>query len=195
LDPGSNVEIEPLDETAYGAAVPELARLLVDTVDSGASVSFLAGLDEERAAAWWTDRTGLVASGEVVPYVARRGGRIVGVVLLILSTKENSPHRAEIAKVLVHRSERGRGIATALLATAEAGARARGRTLLVLDTVTGSPAERLYARLGWQAIGSIPGYALSVDGRPEAATFMWKELPRSDVAPTKVTDAMPAARS
>jgi GNAT superfamily N-acetyltransferase len=176
LDPRSKVEIAPLDEAAYGAAVPELARLLVDAVDSGASVSFLAGLDEDRASTWWADRADLVVSGEVVPYVARREGRIVGVVLLILSTTENSPHRAEIAKVLVHRSARGRGTATALLTAAEAGARARGRTLLVLDTVTGSPAERLYARLGWRTVGSVPGFALSVDGRPEAATFMWKEL-------------------
>jgi GNAT superfamily N-acetyltransferase len=171
------VEIQALDATAYEAAIPDLARLLVDAVDSGASVSFLAGLDEDRAGAWWSDRARLVASGEIVPHVARQGARIVGAVLLILSTNENSPHRAEIAKLLVDRSARGRGIASALLAAAEALALARGRTLLVLDTVTGSPAERLYLRLGWQAVGSIPGFALDVAGRAEAATVMWKRLP------------------
>lgn len=175
--PAETVEIEMLDATAYAEAVPELARVLVGAVESGASVSFLAGLDEERAAAWWSDRTGLVAAGEIVPHVARQGGQVVGVVLLILSTRENSPHRAEIAKLLVHRSARGRGIATALLAAAEAEALTRGRTLLVLDTVTGSPAERLYLRLGWQAVGSVPGFALDVEGREEAATIMWKRLP------------------
>ena len=172
----ATVGIETLDATTYAEAVPELARVLVDAVASGASVSFLAGLDEERAAAWWSDRAGLVAAGEIVPHVARQGGRIVGTVLLILSTKENSPHRAEIAKLLVHRSVRGRGIATALLAAAEAEAIARGRTLLVLDTVTGSPAERLYLGLGWRAVGSVPGFALDVDGTEEAATVMWKRL-------------------
>ena len=174
---GGPIEIETLDAAAYAAALPELGRILVDAVDSGASVSFLAGLDDDRAAAWWSDRAGLVAAGEIVPLVARDGGRIVGVVLLILSTKENSPHRAEIAKLLVHRSARGRGIASALLAAAEAEARARGRSLLVLDTVTGSAAERLYLRLGWQAVGSIPGFALDVAGREEPATVMWKRLP------------------
>ena len=172
------VEVEALDGATFGAAIPQLARLLVDAVESGASVSFLAGLDEGRAAQWWATRAGLVAAGEIVPFVAREGdrGRIAGVVLLILSMIENSPHRAEIAKVLVQRSMRGRGIATRLLEAAEAGAIARGRTLLVLDTVSGSTAERLYARLGWKAIGAIPGFALDVHGRPEAATIMYKEL-------------------
>ena len=177
------IEIEALDGATFEVAIPELARILVDAVQSGASVSFLAGLDEGRAAAWWAGRWGSVAAGEVVPFVARDRGRVVGVVLLILSTIENSPHRAEIAKVLVERSMRGRGMATRLLEAAEAGAIARGRTLLVLDTVSGSTAERLYTRLGWKAIGAIPGYALDVHGRPEAATIMFKELSGRDGRP------------
>ena len=168
--------IEALDEGGYREAVPALARLLVDAVESGAAVSFLAGLDEARAAAWWAGRAPAVADGSIVPYVARRQEGIVGVTLLILATTENAPHRAEIAKVIVASAARRSGIATRLLAAAEAGAVARGRTLLLLDTVTGGPAERLYARLGWRTTGSVPGYALDVWGRPEAATFMWKRL-------------------
>lgn len=185
MDDRAAVGIEALDGATFEAAIPELARLLVDAVESGASVSFLAGLDEARAAAWWAKRSGPVAAGEIVPFVAREGGRIVGVVLLILSRIENSPHRAEIAKVLVQRSMRGRGIATRLLEAAEEGAIAQGRTLLVLDTVTGSAAERLYARLGWQTVGAIPGFALDVDGRPEPATFMFKELADADARPAE----------
>lgn len=168
--------IEVLDGTSFPTALGELAELLVDAVASGASVSFLAGLDRERARAWWADRADRVAAGEIRPVVGRIDGRIVGVVLLILSTTENAPFRAEIAKMLVHRSARRRGIATRLLTAAEALAVELGRTLLLLDTVTGSPAERLYSGLGWVRLGSVPGYALNVDGAPEAATFMWKDL-------------------
>ena len=167
---------EVLDGDGFRAAVPELATLLVDAVDSGASVSFLAGLDEPAAGAWWMAQAPRVETGELVPVVARLAGRIVGCVFLVPSTRANSPHRAEIVKMLVHRAARRQGIATRLLAAAEAEALARGRTLLVLDTVSGSPAERLYRRLGWQETGVVPGYALDVDGRPEAAVFLWKAL-------------------
>jgi ribosomal protein S18 acetylase RimI-like enzyme len=116
-------------------------------------------------------------------------------VLLILSRIENSPHRAEVAKVLVQRTMRGRGIATRLLEAAEAGAIAQGRTLLVLDTVTGSAAERLYARLGWQTVGAIPGFALDVYGRPEPATFMFKQLSDAGASPTRSrAQARPSGR-
>jgi len=170
------VDIEVLDGTDYGTALDDLSELLVDAVASGASVSFLGGLDRDRARAWWAQRAELVAAGQVRPVVARREGRIVGVVLLILSTTENAPYRAEIAKMLVHRSARRQGIATRLLTQAEELALGLGRSLLLLDTVTDSPAERLYAGLGWQRLGSVPAYALNVDGTPEAATFMWKDL-------------------
>jgi GNAT superfamily N-acetyltransferase len=175
--PMSGTQIAELDAEAYAAAITGLAALLVDAVDSGASVNFLAGLDAERAAAWWAERTEAVADGEMVPFVARVGGRIVGVTLLLPSAKENSPHRAEIAKVLVHRSVRRQGIARRLLETVESAAAARGLTLLVLDTEAGSPAEQLYLACGWEVTGSVPGYALTADGRPTAATFMWKTIP------------------
>jgi GNAT superfamily N-acetyltransferase len=95
---------------------------------------------------------------------------------VILALPPNQPHRAEIAKLLVHRFARRRGIAKLLMERAEAEARAEGKTLLVLDTVTGDDAERLYARLGWTRVGVIPGYALDPDRRPCDTTFFWKEL-------------------
>ena len=95
---------------------------------------------------------------------------------VILALPPNQPHRGEIAKLLVHRSARRRGIAQRLMERAEAEARAEGKTLLVLDAVTGGDAERLYARLGWNEVGVIPGYALYPDGRPCDTTVFWKAL-------------------
>ncbi|MEA2621700.1 MAG: hypothetical protein QOH61_610 [Chloroflexota bacterium] len=175
-EPPAPIEIVQLELATYTAAIPDLGALLVDAVESGAAVNFLAGLDFGRAAAWWAEREAAVAAGEMVPFVARQDGRVVGVTLLLPSGKENAPHRAEVAKVLVHRSARRQGVARRLLAAAEAGAVARGLSLLILDTEGGSDAERLYLSLGWQVTGSVPGYALNVGGQPRAATFMWKSL-------------------
>ena len=101
---------------------------------------------------------------------------LVGTVQVVLALPPNQPHRAEIAKLLVHRSARRRGIAELLMERAEAEARVEGKTLLVLDTVTGDDAERLYERLGWTRVGVIPGYALYPDGRPCDTTVFWKSL-------------------
>jgi ribosomal protein S18 acetylase RimI-like enzyme len=101
---------------------------------------------------------------------------VVGTVQVVLALPPNQPHRAEIAKLLVHRSARRRNIAQLLMELAEAEARAEGKTLLVLDTVTGDNAERLYERLGWTRVGVIPGYALYPDGRPCDTTVFWKAL-------------------
>ena len=103
-------------------------------------------------------------------------GAVVGTVQVVLALPPNQPHRAEIAKLLVHRSARRRGIAELLMERAEAEARVEGKTLLVLDTVTGDDAERLYERLGWTRVGVIPGYALYPDGRPCDTTVFWKSL-------------------
>ena len=101
---------------------------------------------------------------------------LIGTVQVILASPPNQPHRGEIAKLLVHRSARKRGVAQQLMARAEYEARTEGKTLLVLDTVTGDPAERLYARLGWTTVGVIPGYALYPDGRPCDTTVFWKAV-------------------
>jgi GNAT superfamily N-acetyltransferase len=117
-----------------------------------------------------------VAQGRRLLLAAFANGDLVGTVQVILALPPNQPHRAEIAKLLVHRSARRRGIARLLMERAEAEARAEGKTLLVLDTVTGDNAERLYERLGWTKVGVIPGYALYPDGRPCGTTIFWKSL-------------------
>ena len=170
------IRIAALSATAYEAVIPRLAALVVDVVDGGASVNFLAGVDEATAAAWWSARTDAVADGMVTPFVAFDLDRVVGSVLLIRSRIPNSPHRAEIAKVLVHRTARRRGIGVALMAAAEATARAEGRWLLVLDTETGSAAAALYRSMGWREAGTIPDFALRADGTLSPATYYWKDL-------------------
>ena len=117
-----------------------------------------------------------VEQGRRLLLAAFAGEELVGTVQVALAMQPNSPHRAEIAKLLVHRSARRRGIAQLLMERAEAEARAEGKTLLVLDTVTGDAAERLYERLGWTRVGVIPGYALYPDGRPCDTTVFWKSL-------------------
>jgi len=172
----SAVEILELDPDGYRAAIPGLTELTLDAIAGGASVNFLAGATAEDVAAWWTARTASVEDGLTSPFVARQGGRIVGSTLLMRSGNQNSPHRAEIGKVIVLRAARRQGIARALMEAAEARARADGNWLLVLDTETGSGAEALYRSLGWNETGTVPNYALLVDGRLSPATFFWKDL-------------------
>jgi GNAT superfamily N-acetyltransferase len=156
--------------------VDGLADLLIDAVASGASVSFLEPLAPARAAAFWRRVGDDVAAGKRALLVAEDDAGIVGTVQLVLDLPENQPHRADLAKMLVHRRVRRRGLGAALMEAAEQMARDCGRTLLVLDTFTGSDAERLYARLGWIRVGEIPGYALSSPGEYGATTVFYKEL-------------------
>jgi GNAT superfamily N-acetyltransferase len=178
-----SVVVRSLDADAYRAAIPALASLIQDAVEGGAGVNFLAGVTHDEAAAWWTERIPQVASGQVTPFVAvddaassDAGGAIVGSVLLMRSRNPNSPHRAEIGKVLVVRSARRQGIGAALMAAAEARAVADGRWLLILDTVSDSPADAFYRSLGWQAVGIIPNHAMTPDGVPAATTYFYKDL-------------------
>jgi GNAT superfamily N-acetyltransferase len=176
LDPGTGVQVLELDAEAFTGAIQRLVELSLDAVAGGASINFLATTDAARVEAWWDARSGSVAAGLTSLFVAVLGDRIVGCTLLVRSGNPNSPHRAEIGKVIVDRAARRRGIATALMLAAEARAKADGRWMLVLDTVTGSPADALYRSLGWNETGVVPDYALSPDGQPEAATFFWKDL-------------------
>jgi GNAT superfamily N-acetyltransferase len=176
LAPDGAVDVRELDPLAYRAAIPELAGLIVDAVAGGASINFLADVTLDQARAWWEARLGDVDSGRTSPFVAVVDGRIVGSTILVRSVNPNSPHRAEIGKVIVARSVRRRGIGRSLMLAAEARARADGRWMLVLDTVAGSAADALYRSLGWQETGVVPNYALSADGRSEAARFFWKDL-------------------
>ncbi|MBN8929334.1 MAG: GNAT family N-acetyltransferase [Rhodospirillales bacterium 69-11] len=158
-------------------AVPGLADLLIDCVHGAASVSFMAPLSEARAAAFWsTVADGVVAGDRVLLVAEAPGGALLGTVQLVLAQPENQPHRADLAKMLVASGARRQGIGEALMRAAEEAGRAAGKTLLVLDTVTGSPAARLYTRLGWREAGTIPNYALMPDGAPCATTYFYKAL-------------------
>jgi ribosomal protein S18 acetylase RimI-like enzyme len=169
-------DIRALTPDEYRAAIPGLADLVVDAVRAGASINFLATVTPEEAARWWEARIPAVEGGAITAFVAMDADRLVGSVLLMRSTNANSPHRAEIGKVIVHTSARRRGLASALMRAAEDRARADGRWMLVLDTVTDSAADLLYRSLGWQVTGIVPDYAQLPDGRPWAATFFWKDL-------------------
>ena len=145
---------------AERAAAEALADVLLDCVEGGASVGFMHPLPRAKAVAFWQNALDSAARGERVVLVAEDAAGIAGTVQVVLAMPDNQPHRADIAKMQVHRRARRRGLGEALMRAAEDAARGAGRTLLVLDTVTGSDAERLYTRLGWKRCGEIPGYAL-----------------------------------
>ena len=156
--------------------IEQLSDVLIDCVKGGASVSFMWPMTKQKALAFWQAAAQSAARGERFIVVAEEEAQILGTVSVILNLPENQPHRADVAKMLVHRRARRQGVGAAVLAVAEREARERGRTLLVLDTVTGSDAERLYARQGWQRCGEIPMYALWPDGRPCPTTYYYKSL-------------------
>ena len=164
---------EPDDVENASAA---LGAVLLDCVAGGASVSFMADLTHEQAEAFWRGAAREARLDGRRVLVAEDGERIVGVVQVIPAGPDNQPHRADIAKMLVHRRARRRGLAEGLLRAAESEAAALGKTLLVLDTVTGGDAERLYTRLGWIRVGVIPDYALFPDGRPCDTTVLYKRV-------------------
>ena len=152
-----------------------LAELLIDCVEGGASVSFMLPLSMARALAFWQGVGAGVARGERALFVAEDESGIVGTVQLVLEQPENQPHRADLSKMLVRRSARRHGLGEALMRAAESAARECGKSLLVLDTAS-ADAERLYARLGWQRCGSVPGFALLPHGGLCATTFFYREL-------------------
>jgi GNAT superfamily N-acetyltransferase len=158
------------------AQVDELAGLLIDCVEGGASVSFMHPLTRDRAAAFWRRVAHGVAAGERVLVVAEDARGLCGTVQLVLEQPENQPHRADLAKMLVHRRARRQGLGAALLRAAEAEARACGKTLLVLDAVTGGDGARLYERMGWVRVGDIPNYALMPRGEPCSTTVYYRDL-------------------
>ena len=170
------IEIRRLASTDLHEHLDALAAVLQDCVAGGASVSYMAPFSHEQARAAFAAVAVEVEQDRRLLLAAFADGDLIGTVQVMLALPPNQPHRAEIAKLLVHRSARRRGVARLLMEHAEAEARAEGKTLLVLDTVTGDPAERLYERLGWTRVGVIPGYALYPDGRPCDTTVFWKRL-------------------
>ena len=168
-------DILVLDAAAAKAAIGELADVLVDCVEGGASVSFMLPYSRDDAKKFFEKVIASVARDETVLVVAKLDGRIVGAVQLGLDMPPNQPHRGDIKKLLVHRAARRHGLGAALMARAEREAKARGRSLLVLDTASGD-AERLYQRGGWQRVGVVPDYAMWPAGGFCDTTFFWKRI-------------------
>jgi GNAT superfamily N-acetyltransferase len=163
-------------ETLGDREIQGLCEVLIDCVEGGASVSFMLPMSRAKAEVYWRAASASLARGELLLLAAEdAAGSIVGTVQVMLDQPENQPHRADLAKMLVHRRARRRGVGAALLAAAERAALSAGKTLLVLDTASGD-AERLYARQGWQRCGQIPYYALWPDGAPCATTIFFKLL-------------------
>jgi GNAT superfamily N-acetyltransferase len=163
--------------TLREAEIRVLSDVLIDCVEGGASVSFMLPMSRAKAMAYWESVGASLARGERQVLVAEDdAGAILGTVQVLLDQPENQPHRGDVAKMLVHRRARKQGVGAALLAAAERSALEAGKTLLVLDTVTGSDGYRLYSRHGWQLCGEIPNYALWPDGRPCPTTVFYKAL-------------------
>lgn len=187
------IEMMTADEAASlrPTQLDALADLLVDAVDGGASVGFLAPLSMRTARGYW--RGILAALGEELGlWLAYEGERIVGAVQLAQCSKDNGRHRGEVQKLFVLRTHRGRGIARALLSAVEQYAKKRRIRLLVLDTEAGSPAEQLYRRLGWQEAGRIPDFALSPDGRLHSTVYFYKVLVAFSAGRPRVSEASSA---
>ena len=163
----------PTDGHKYVAA---LAGVLLDCVQGGASVSFMASLTKAEAEAFFEKVVEGVQRGERILLAAFIDSQLVGTVQIILATPPNQPHRADVAKLLVLKSARKQGVGARLMESVDEASRQAGKTLLVLDTVTGDPAERLYMRLGWNKVGVIPNYALYPDGRFCDTTVFWKQV-------------------
>ncbi|MBL0210105.1 MAG: GNAT family N-acetyltransferase [Holophagaceae bacterium] len=158
------------------AQIDALAEVLIDCVEGGASVGFMRPLTRDRAVSFWRRVAQDVATGERALLVAEDALGLCGTVQLLLGQPENQPHRADLAKMLVHPRARRRGLGAALMRAAETAARDCGRTLLVLDSVTGGDAARLYESLGWVRVGEIPGYALFPQGGLCSTTVFYRDL-------------------
>lgn len=169
------LEIVELDAAGVEAAIVELAEVLADCVNGGASVNFMLPYETADAVLFFRKVIAAMQRGEIVLLAAKLGGRIVGTVQLGLDTPPNQPHRGEVKKLLVHRAARNRGVGAALMQRIEDIAKQRGRTLLVLDTASDS-AERLYERGGWQRLGTIPDYAMWPQGGLCDTIIFWKKI-------------------
>jgi GNAT superfamily N-acetyltransferase len=169
-------EIRRLDASEARAHLDGLAAVLADCVDGGASVGYLSPFSHADARRVYESYTEEVEQGRRLLLAAFLDDELVGTVQVVFAPHPNQPHRAEIARMLVRRSARRLGIGRQLMQRAEQEAHAEGKTVLVLDTVTGDDAERLYERLGWTRVGVIPNYALYPDGRPCSTTVFWKAV-------------------
>ncbi len=170
------IVVRSIDAAEAARLLPELAALLVDAVAGGAGVNFMAGFTLAEAAAYWSRQIEGLAAGDRAWIVAEEGGALAGTVMCVFAPQPNQPFRADISKMLVHSARRRRGVGALLMTGIEAEARKAGRSLLILDTTSGSAADRLYRRMGWTPFGTAPGYAYAPDGRLDDATFFYKQL-------------------
>jgi GNAT superfamily N-acetyltransferase len=170
----TSIRIESL-RVATDQSVDELSAVLLDAVDDNAGISFMKGLTHAEAAAWWRKVIGSLPTRAAL-LVARDDEGIVGTVQLQPAWPPNQPHRADVAKLMVHRRGRGNGVARALMTELERHAREQGFTLLVLDTCKGGAAEKLYTSMDWRRIGEVPKFALNPDGSWCGAVFFYKQL-------------------
>ena len=168
--------IEVLDAAAAASAIPRLSHILIGCVAEGAGISFLPPLAPETAQAFWRGTASKVAAGAHVLLAAWTGGVLAGTATLAMDMPQNQPHRAEVAKVLVDPAIRRRGLARALMTRVEQEALRAGRSLLMLDTRAGDRAEQLYRSMGWTELGTVPGHAVSAEGKLENTVFFWKRL-------------------
>ena len=171
------IAVRPIAPAEAEARESELAELLADAVASGASVNFMADFTYADALAFWRGQFAGLADGSRLLFVADDGQRLLGTVVLTFAPQPNAPHRAEIGKMLVHSGARRQGLGARLLTAAEQAAAGNGRTLLLLDTASGSAGEQLYRRCGWTEYGVVPDHSHTPDGLLAPTTFFFKRLP------------------
>lgn len=171
------ITIRRVGHDAVMTYVDALSDILIDCVEGGASISFMLPISRNTAMKFWRQVADGVVRNERILLVAETDdGQIVGTVQLITALPENQPHRADVAKMMVRRDARREGVGGRLMAAVDEAARNAGKSVLVLDTVTGGDAERLYERTGWQRVGDVPNYALMPDGKFCGTTFFHKQL-------------------
>lgn len=168
--------IRIIDAEEARAAIPDLCEILSDCINGGASVGFMLPYEPKDAVGYWNGIADAVEEGGIILAVAEVEGKVVGTVQVGLASKPNQPHRGDLMKLLVHRSARGLGLSRRLMEVVEKEAVRRGRTLLVLDTATGSDAEKIYPRFGWERVGVIPDYAMWPEGGFCGTTLFYKRV-------------------
>jgi len=173
----NQITVGVVDAGAARAIIDGLADVLVDCVNGGASVSFMAPMDRQDALRFWQGVASGVERGERILLVAQDDtGRVAGTVQLIVGQPPNQPHRADVSKLLVHRDFRRQGVGRQLMQAVDQAAAGAHKSVLVLDTETGGDAERLYERAGWTRAGVIPDFALKPQGGLCATTFFYKQI-------------------
>lgn len=170
------MQIRALTEAIDPRQLEDLCALLIDAVEGGASLGFLKPMDLERAQTYWESVSKAVLAGEKALLVAEIEGAILGTVQVVLDMPQNQPHRGEISKMIVHTKVRQLGLGMRLLGASEERAQLAGKSLLVLDTQTGSAAEHLYRKAGYSPLPPLPDYALTPDGVLAPTTIFWKRI-------------------